>query len=284
MRRDGWLWTMLAGTMLLQQPARAWAPLPCPFRDVPARHWASVSIAQTAALGIFNGYPDETFHGKQGLTRYVFAVALQRAFDDFQRRFDVEPRPDVDCFELRSDTRGAALCNQPSITTHAARGPVLLSLPRPPKTTRRGYQDVQDDHWAFDAVNELSARGAFHGYPNGTFRGNWPVTRYEVAVALQRFLRDIRHYNPEPELWPTGPIAPRLLSGVPRAHWASGAVTELQRSGVWSGYPGGNFMGDRPMSRYEFSMVLYRMVQFLDRHVDLIFAQWRKEREIHRKR
>jgi hypothetical protein len=67
------------------------APAQGPFADVPTDHWAYDAVNELAALGIFNGYPDQTFGGKRALTRYEFAVALQRMLQDVQRRIDARP-------------------------------------------------------------------------------------------------------------------------------------------------------------------------------------------------
>lgn len=51
--------------------------------------------------------------------------------------------------------------------------------------------DVPPRHWAYDAVQSLIQQGILTGYPDGTFRGKAPVTRYEFAVALRRALREM---------------------------------------------------------------------------------------------
>src|SRR5438270_8911359 len=50
------------------------------FRDVPAGHWASEAVNDLAVHGVFTGYPDQLFHPNRGLSRYEFAVAIQRLF------------------------------------------------------------------------------------------------------------------------------------------------------------------------------------------------------------
>jgi len=58
------------------------------------------------------------------------------------------------------------------------------------------FADVPDYHWAVDAVNLLAALGVVEGYPDGTFKGGQPATRYEVALMIARALeyldKDIR--------------------------------------------------------------------------------------------
>jgi len=48
------------------------------------------------------------------------------------------------------------------------------------------FSDVPEDHWAYMAVWKLASEGILIGYPDGTFRGDEPITRYEAAVVLER--------------------------------------------------------------------------------------------------
>jgi uncharacterized coiled-coil protein SlyX len=77
----------LALTFVLGRAAYAQGP----FADVPTDHWAYDAVNQLAAQGIFTGYPDGTFGGKRALTRYEFAVALQRMLQDVIRRIEARP-------------------------------------------------------------------------------------------------------------------------------------------------------------------------------------------------
>ncbi|MDR3331327.1 MAG: S-layer homology domain-containing protein [Synergistaceae bacterium] len=53
------------------------------------------------------------------------------------------------------------------------------------------FMDVPASHWAFDAVAQLAARGVISGYPDGSFKGPQPSTRYEVASIIARTLAKI---------------------------------------------------------------------------------------------
>ena len=48
------------------------------------------------------------------------------------------------------------------------------------------YSDLPKDHWAYDFVKKLSDKGYLNGYPDGTFKGDAEMTRYEFAAALWR--------------------------------------------------------------------------------------------------
>ncbi len=50
------------------------------------------------------------------------------------------------------------------------------------------FMDVPMNSWAYDAISQLSAVGVVSGYPDGTFKGNQPMTRYEMASIVARAL------------------------------------------------------------------------------------------------
>ncbi len=50
----------------------------------------------------------------------------------------------------------------------------------------------------------------------------------------------------------------QLFPDVPKNHWAYEYVSALKGNGALTGYPDGEFKGDRPMTRYEFATMLYK--------------------------
>ncbi|PSO50321.1 MAG: hypothetical protein BRC34_17405 [Cyanobacteria bacterium QH_1_48_107] len=55
-------------------------------------------------------------------------------------------------------------------------------------------RDVSPSDWAYEALRNLVERyGCIEGYPNGTFRGNRAITRYEFAAGLNACLQEIEH-------------------------------------------------------------------------------------------
>lgn len=50
------------------------------------------------------------------------------------------------------------------------------------------FSDVESDSWAYEAVASLSDQNIVEGYPDGTFRGNKHITRYELAQITARLL------------------------------------------------------------------------------------------------
>ena len=53
------------------------------------------------------------------------------------------------------------------------------------------YDDVPRDHWAYNALDYLTERGVLEGYPDGFFKGDRTLTRYEFAQAIARLLDSV---------------------------------------------------------------------------------------------
>ena len=52
------------------------------------------------------------------------------------------------------------------------------------------FPDVPKDHWAYSYVKSLADRGLLEGYPDGEFKGDRTMTRYEFAAIIYRALRN----------------------------------------------------------------------------------------------
>ena len=53
------------------------------------------------------------------------------------------------------------------------------------------FSDLPSDSWVYPAVTQLEADGIIKGYPDGTFKGNRPITRYEAALLAYRAVTEI---------------------------------------------------------------------------------------------
>ena len=59
----------------------------------------------------------------------------------------------------------------------------------PINKTEKIFIDVDDTHWAFDAIKKCKENGIVNGYPDGSFKPNTPITRAELCYILAN------HYN-----------------------------------------------------------------------------------------
>lgn len=77
------------------------------------------------------------------------------------------------------------------------------------------FPDVASNHWAYEAVRDLSRRGLVEGYPDGTFGGDRLLTRYEFAQIVYRALQNgvqvneqlVTEFSPEMALFRVDTVA-----------------------------------------------------------------------------
>ena len=65
--------------------------------------------------------------------------------------------------------------------------PVKLA---PIATGAMTFPDVPENHWAYEYVKNLAERGYLKGYPDGEFKGDRAMTRYEYAAIIYRALQN----------------------------------------------------------------------------------------------
>ena len=59
------------------------------------------------------------------------------------------------------------------------------------------FSDVTPDSWAYQAVSQLAASGIVNGYPDGTFKGQNDITRYEMAQMVAKAMANQDRANAE---------------------------------------------------------------------------------------
>ena len=77
------------------------------------------------------------------------------------------------------------------------------------------FPDIPINHWAYEAVSDLSRRGLVEGYPDGTFGGDRMLTRYEFAQIVYRAIQDgvtvndrlVTEFSPEMALFRVDTVA-----------------------------------------------------------------------------
>ena len=68
---------------------------------------------------------------------------------------------------------------------------MVCGLVLPVAASLKPFADVPEHHWAYEAVLQLQAAGLIEGYPDGEYKGQRPMTRYEMAMVIARFLAQL---------------------------------------------------------------------------------------------
>jgi len=122
--------------------------------------------------------------GKQGNCQSTFAFANTDELQAY-RQSRKEGIP--------ADALPVALAQLPASLAPAPGGGAAAEGAPAPKTQQpatkaeqgpSAFADVPVDHWAAQFVEKVKALGLMQGYPDGTFRGDKPLTRYEMAALL----------------------------------------------------------------------------------------------------
>lgn len=143
-----------------------------PFKDVPAGSRFADSIAAVSAEGLISGKSNGTFGSADPLTRAQFAAIVSRYMD--------------------------SVCEDASFASYCAAVPSTLE-----------YTDMTDDHWADEAIYNVSIAELMNGYSNGEFRPEKTVTRAEAVKVLHKLFQREALNDSE-----------ATFSDVPVGHWA----------------------------------------------------------------
>lgn len=115
------------------------------------------------------------------------------------------------------------------------------------------YSDIAADHYAIDAVNTCYSYGFLNGYDDFTFHPTAEITRQEAFTLLFRL---------------SSFSAPSSYSEIEKfsdsskiADWSKDAVEALAEAGIINGYYDGTLRPEIPVTRAEFSALMYRIEQ-----------------------
>ena len=59
------------------------------------------------------------------------------------------------------------------------------------------FSDVTPDSWAYQSVSQLASAGIINGYPDGTFKGQKDITRFEMAQMVAKAMANQDRANAE---------------------------------------------------------------------------------------
>lgn len=106
-----------------------------------------------------------------------------------------------------------------------------------PSFAKSQFYDTKG-YWSQACVEELAQQKIISGYPDGSFRPNFPVTRAQFAAMVSKAFPDANRVR-----------FPAEFIDVPLYSWAYSPIREATRTGFLSGYPGYNFRPHRGISR-----------------------------------
>jgi hypothetical protein len=208
---------LAAVALALSLPLQA---LAATFVDVPSGHWAANAVQEATSRGLIAGMPDSTFRGQQPLTRLQFALVMRKMITEFETATKADLRAAtygsrnvtdmtkhaaqlplvlemVNVYGIFPSQDPAAPDFQPDkpITRYEVARALAtlfrraeaekLIQPAQEAAPSTGFKDVAPAEQ--DWVQTVTQRyPLMQGFPDGTFKGDQPLNRYEfVALAVK---------------------------------------------------------------------------------------------------
>ncbi|MEH6934807.1 NEAT domain-containing leucine-rich repeat protein [Bacillus sp. JJ783] len=111
------------------------------------------------------------------------------------------------------------------------------------------FKDVPKGHWSEEAINYLAKEKLFIGYGNGQFGFGDNITRGQVALLIQRYLKLDTDLEQKTMFTDT------------KGNMYEKAIDAVVQAGIMTGYGNDKFRPDGVLTRYEMSVVLQRVFQ-----------------------
>ncbi len=158
----------------------------------------------------------------------------------------------IACEGIASGCGGGQYCPANSVSRAQMAAFIIRALEGDPSPGYCGGQDpfidVSSDHWACGHIKRLSELGISSGYPDGTYRPTYKVSRAEMAIYIIRALYgDSFSYSGTP-----------YFSDVPDSHWAFKYIQRIYEDGISTGYQDGTYRPTHKVSRAEMAVYVTR--------------------------
>lgn len=202
-------------------------------------HWAQDSIQQAINDGWVNGYPDGTFRPEKTITRTEFVKMVLNAI------------------HLTPQSSNARWLKENSVSV---KDPLTLTPYSPAAFLDMDTNWLTTQGWLEVAVNFGLVVPS--DYNNNMFRPAKAITRYEIAVMVDRAMGKV---------YPASQPLTEVLSfsdadQIPE--WVRGYISEAVKAGVLTGYPDGTFGHSKSATRAEAVVMVQRMLDYTREGVD----------------
>ncbi|SFT24870.1 X2-like carbohydrate binding domain-containing protein [Paenibacillus sp. BC26] len=211
---------------------------------------ATISDAQLERLGVYIEHSDGTTEFKPGkLTTVNGARSIQFTTNKFSTFALMKIAGDSPVFAHAPYVKGydGGLFKPNGSITRAEMATILSRVAtQSDAESSLAYTDVKSGYWAADAIAKVARMGLMHGYADGSFKPEQPVTRAEMAAITASFA-------------PKDQAAGAGYSDTV-GHWAEAAIKTAQSAGYLKGYADGTFHPGTTLTRAEAVTVMNRVL------------------------
>ena len=144
--------------------------------------------------------------------------------------------------------------------TRAMVATVLKRLSKDQTTnTVQNFKDVKDKDWFAEAVKWAQSQNLIKGYEDGTFKANKLVTRQELAIIVDRFLK-IRGI----QMKEIKEISYKDLDKLPT--WSKDAIIAMAKIGLIEGETTEKYNPKSEFTREELAVMLEKIIEWVEKH------------------
>lgn len=126
------------------------------------------------------------------------------------------------------------------------------------QTASAGFTDVPNTEWYYNFVNWGFANGIVKGTTETTFAPNDNITREQMAIMLNNFMRSTSLALPD------ATTSVKFTDASLISPWASDSVSKIVASGIMGGYPEGNYEPQGKATRAQAATVVYKLCNYRD--------------------
>ena len=123
----------------------------------------------------------------------------------------------------------------------------------------QNFKDVKDKDWFAEAVKWAQSQGLIKGYEDGTFKANNLVTRQELAIIIERFLKN--HGIAMEEI---KELSYKDLDTLPA--WSRDAIIAMAKIGLVEGQTEEMYNPASEFTREELAVMLEKIIIWVEKH------------------
>ena len=123
----------------------------------------------------------------------------------------------------------------------------------------QNFKDVKDKDWFAEAVKWAQSQGLIKGYEDGTFKANNLVTRQELAIIIERFLKNCGITMEEIK-----ELSYKDLDTLPA--WSRDAIIAMAKIGLVEGQTEEMYNPASEFTREELAVMLEKIIIWVEKH------------------
>lgn len=233
------------------------------FDLVPLTNDAYESFRQLKLHNLLIGYPSNYFDGTHELYRFDFEIALCQAILTYEQQLhaDAEMVSTIDQLRAKFPDVEKLVVQTKSFYSDGA----------------EDFVDLPSDDWAYSALKALAEAGVLTSFPAKYLNSDRLLTKLDISLLVYQYFSGTDYRQAQVD-----PVALALVhalqarftekdttpdveeASIPSGLLVYGAISELEKRGIMTGFPPDYFDGSTPRSKKDFERAVYTLLNHED--------------------